>query len=224
MALTGSRGAFLALGVTGLIFLISLVFNPNNELNYLLRINVQKISLIVLISLLTVFSVVFVFKNNDFIKNNYILHRLTSMNLRDGSSFSRIIVSKIGIDCFLQKPLLGYGFDNFEICYQNNFDNMMVEVLPRENRFDKAHNMPIEILATTGIIGFVFFACIYVFGYKNIRDLIAENKIDFYAGLSLILGIAAYFIQNIFVFDVFEGFIGFCLLLAYIIFLSNSKK
>ncbi|MDD3808507.1 MAG: hypothetical protein PHG49_03280, partial [Candidatus Pacebacteria bacterium] len=41
---------------------------------------------------------------------------------------------------------------------------------------------------------------------------------------SLILGIAAYFIQNIFVFDVFEGFIGFCLLLAYIIFLSNSKK
>jgi O-antigen ligase len=224
IALTGSRGAFLALGITGFIFLISFIFNPNNELNYLLKINVQKISLIVLISLLTICSTIFIFKNNDFVKNNYILHRLTSINLKDGSSFSRIIVSKIGINCFLQKPFFGYGFDNFEICYQNNFDTMMVEVLPRENRFDKAHNMPIEILATTGIIGFVFFACIYIFGYKNIRDLMIENKINFYAGLSLILGVVAYLIQNMFVFDVFEGFIGFCLLLAYIIFLSNNKN
>jgi len=32
--LTGSRGAFVALAVTGFILLISLILNPNHELTY----------------------------------------------------------------------------------------------------------------------------------------------------------------------------------------------
>jgi uncharacterized membrane protein (DUF485 family) len=32
--LTGSRGAFLALAITGFILLISLIVNPSHELNY----------------------------------------------------------------------------------------------------------------------------------------------------------------------------------------------
>lgn len=222
--LTGSRGAFVALGVTGFVFLISLIVNPNNELDYLLKINVQRISLIFLITGLIGASAVFALKNTELIKNNYILRRLTSININDGASFSRIIVSKIGLNCFTQKPFFGYGFDNFEICYQQNFDKMIAEVLPKETRFDKTHNMPIEVLATTGIIGFAFFIGMYIFSYKNIRDLMLNNKINFYSGLSIILAIVAYFIQNLFVFDVFEGLIALCFVFGFIVFLSEAKS
>ncbi len=221
--LTGSRGAFVALAVTGFILLISLILNPNHELTYWLKIDTQKISLIILISILIITGSIFAFKNTSFINNNYILRRLTSLNLNDGASLSRIVVAKIGLNCFFQKPILGYGFDNFEICYQRNFDKMIAQVLPKETRFDKTHNMPIEILATTGVVGFIFYMGMYFYGYKNIKDLMISEKINFYSGLSIILALVTYFIQNLFVFDVFEGWLANCLLFALIISLNQDK-
>jgi len=220
--LTGSRGALLAIGITGVVLFISLIVNPCEDLNYLFKINVQRLILIVFTSLILITSTIFLFKNTKLISSNYILKRLTTFQIAENSAFSRIIVSKIALTCFIQKPILGYGFDNFENCYQQNFDPLIVKVLPSENRFDKAHNMPFEILATVGIIGFVLYMGLYVLMYKNIRDLMLADKISFYSGLSLILAIVAYFLQNLFVFDVFEGFLSFCLLAGFIIALSNN--
>ncbi|MFA5092094.1 MAG: O-antigen ligase family protein [Candidatus Paceibacterota bacterium] len=184
----------------------------------------QKISIIILLMACSIVFCMFAFKNTPLLKNNHLIKRLTTFNLSDGSSLSRIFVTKVGINCFSQKPLLGYGFDNFEICSQKNFEPMITNVVPEQSRFDKAHNMPIEIMATTGIFGIIFFLGIYFLAYKNIRNLMLNDNIDFYAGLSLILGIIAYFIQNLFMFDVFEGFIAFVLLLSFIIVLKNDNK
>lgn len=214
----------MSLGITGLILLISLIFNPNRNLQNWLKIDIQKVSLIILLVSISIIFCLFAFKNTPPLKNNPLVNRLTTFNLSDASSLSRVFVTKVGLNCFLQKPLLGYGFDNFEICFQKNFDPMITNVLPKETRFDKAHNMPVEILATTGIIGFIFFIGIYFYGFKNVRDLILTDNIDFYAGLSLILGITAYFIQNLFVFDVYEGFLALTLLLSFIVFLKNDHK
>jgi O-antigen ligase len=189
-----------------------------------LKIDIQKVSLIILLVSISIIFCLFAFKNTPPLKNNPLVNRLTTFNLSDASSLSRVFVTKVGLNCFLQKPLLGYGFDNFEICFQKNFDPMITNVLPKETRFDKTHNMPVEILATTGIIGFIFFIGIYFYGFKNVRDLILTDNIDFYAGLSLILGITAYFIQNLFVFDVYEGFLALTLLLSFIVFLKNDHK
>jgi O-antigen ligase len=101
---------------------------------------------------------------------------------------------------------------------------MIAQVLPKETRFDKTHNMPIEILATTGAIGIVFFMGMYLYSYKNMRDLMMDDKINFYSGLSIILALVAYFVQNLFVFDVFEGIIALSFVLAFIAFLKNNKQ
>jgi len=100
---------------------------------------------------------------------------------------------------------------------------MIAQVLPKETRFDKTHNMPIEILATTGVVGFIFYMGMYFYGYKNIKDLMISEKINFYSGLSIILALVTYFIQNLFVFDVFEGWLANCLLFALIISLNQDK-
>jgi O-antigen ligase len=120
--LTGSRGALLAIGVTGVVLFISLIINPCEDLNYLFKINVQRLILIVFTAIVLITSTIFLFKNTKFISNNYILKRLTTFQIAENSAFSRIIVSKIALTCFIQKPILGYGFDNFENCYQQNFD------------------------------------------------------------------------------------------------------
>lgn len=166
---------------------------------------------------------IFALKDTKIIKSNYILFRLTNINARDNASFSRVVVSKIALDCFQEKPLTGWGFDNFEICFQQHFDQKTSEMLPIEKRFDKTHNMPFEIMATNGLLGIIAFLGIYFFAYKYIRDAITNDKIYFYSGLSIILAILVYFIQNLFVFDVFEGLLAICLVFGFAAALSEES-
>ena len=59
---TVSRGAFLSLGITGLILLISLIFNPNRNLQNWLKIDIQKVSLIILLVSISIIFCLFAFK------------------------------------------------------------------------------------------------------------------------------------------------------------------
>ncbi len=221
--LTGTRGALVALGITGFILLTSLIANKSKELEDIFKINFQKTALWILIVLVSFAVAIFALKDTKIIKSNYILFRLTNINARDNASFSRVVVSKIALDCFQEKPLTGWGFDNFEICFQQHFDQKTSEMLPIEKRFDKTHNMPFEIMATNGLLGIIAFLGIYFFAYKYIRDAITNDKIYFYSGLSIILAILVYFIQNLFVFDVFEGLLAICLVFGFAAALSEES-
>ncbi len=105
--MTGTRGALVALGATGMVVLISLIFNKNTDLEKIFKINFQKAALISVISIAVFSGAIFALKETSFVKNNYILLRLTNINAGDNASFSRIVVSKIGLNCFMQKPLTG---------------------------------------------------------------------------------------------------------------------
>jgi len=95
------------LGITFFILLISASINPNYSLNKLLKLDVQKISLAILILSIFTIGTTFILKNTPLIKNNYILKRLTTFNLSESSAFSRIVVSKTAIQCFTEKPIFG---------------------------------------------------------------------------------------------------------------------
>lgn len=222
--MSGTRGALVALGVTGFILLTSLIANKSKELEDIFKINFQKTALWILIVIVSFAIAIFALKDTRLIKSNYILFRLTNINAKDNASFSRIVVSKIALDCFKEKPLTGWGFDNFEICFQQHFDQETSEMLPIEKRFDKTHNMPFEIMATNGLLGIIAFLGIYFFAYKYIRDAITNDKIYFYSGLSIILAILVYFIQNLFVFDVFEGLLAICLVFGFSAALSEESQ
>jgi tetratricopeptide (TPR) repeat protein/O-antigen ligase len=166
----------------------------------------KKISIVFLISIL-VFSVfTFAAKNTDLVKNNLILSRFSSISLTDPTALSRLFSAGTAWKSFLQKPLFGWGPENYEAAYTTNFNPEVLKYLPEDFYFDRVHNKPMEVLATNGIFGFLFY----------FLNCLRKNKEWFLPSLVLAGCLIGYFIQNIFIFDFHESYLMFFLLLAFI--------
>lgn len=98
---------------------------------------------------------------------------------RGASDVVRKNMWKGAIAAFMERPILGYGYLNFEphskdIKIRNHIDNGMIT--------GHAHNGHLEILATTGVVGAFFYLawvlCWFVEMYKR-NDLIGRIGIAF---------------------------------------------
>jgi O-antigen ligase len=118
---------------------------------------------------------------------------------------------------FLERPLLGWGPENFEFSYIKHYNPCMpTPECGGEIWFDRAHNIIFDTLISTGIFGMVsyllIFAAIFYILWKNFL----KNKTDFFApGIFTSLFIA-YFVQNLTVFDMVSSFMVFFLSLAFV--------
>lgn len=78
--------------------------------------------------------------------------RFENLNLTDESVATRISLSKVAIDMFLRKPILGAGLNDF-------FENA--------NSSQPVHNIFLLSLSETGIVGFLFFLWFIIKTYKK---------------------------------------------------------
>ncbi len=70
------------------------------------------------------------------------------------SSDARIILWESAFESVKDRPVLGYGPENFELAYQSNFDNrLFLEENLGEIWFDRAHNYFIDTLVEVGFLG-----------------------------------------------------------------------
>ena len=122
------------------------------------------------------------------------------------SNSERMKLINIGIEEFKSNPILGIGIGNYNVYAQ--------EVLNYNFRSDNltTHNIYLELLAETGIIGFILFISIYVLIGKEVLKLKNRNAILIYIyfcffyffntfnginrfSFSTIVGILIYFIE-----------------------------
>jgi len=111
--------------------------------------------------------------------------RMHSVKLRASFAISSLKV-------FTDYPLLGVGPDNFKVAYLNYKDESKV---PAIVRYPAVHNTYLEILAGTGLVGFLPFLAILFFSlrnYHNARKKLREDKN--YKTLMLVEGIESGFI------------------------------
>ncbi|MEK7164623.1 MAG: hypothetical protein AAB779_01620, partial [Patescibacteria group bacterium] len=101
--------------------------------------------------------------------------------------------------------------------FNKNFDPRFYTLVGNETWWDRAHNMALEVLATMGIIGFLSYLSI---GLAVLYSLWRLGKSDSEARVEALLWagfFAAYFIQNLFVFDSTTSYLMLSLALAYIV-------
>lgn len=122
---TGSRAALLA---SAIVFIFTGV-------QFLLQKNVSKVFVKIILafaffSLLTLFGL---------------------WNVRESPWDNRFIIWQGGWEAFVQRPILGYGQENFQLAF-TKFDAYHV---------DNAHNIFLEIAVSSGIVGLVLFLALF---------------------------------------------------------------
>jgi len=203
---TGTRGTVLGLigglGITSLIIALKGKEHPR-----LRALAIGSIAFMIL------FVGIFVaFRDTDFVKKSAILNRFTSISFSEGTGYSRAVLwSSIAFDGFKERPLLGWGQDNFLIVFGKYYDARMNK---QEPWFDRAHNVFFDWLISAGILGLLaylslFGVSLYVIWKQSSHFALVERSI----GTGLFAG---YFVHNIFVFDNLISYIFFFLFLGFI--------
>jgi len=150
---------------------------------------------------------------------NIVYNQFTQM-----ASKSRLLVWEIGWHAFLQKPVLGWGSENFELAFMKNFDpKIYLQEYGGEIWFDRAHNIIIDRLVENGIIGLVSYLFIFLAAIIILFRHYLKTK-DFYPFIIFVPLFAAYFVQNLTVFDMVSSYMMFFLILGFISVLDNKEK
>jgi O-antigen ligase len=110
-----------------------------------------------------------------------LLRGVSSPSEPDYSTIYRLLMIRSGWNWFLERPILGYGLNNFQV--------MFSEVLTKSY----AHNNYIELLVDTGLVGTIIYYSFYI--YLLTKLLRIRN--DF-------TGIKDFFLAYIFVLPLFE--------------------
>lgn len=133
---------------------------------------------------------------------------------------------------FKAHPLLGTGFGNYAIIFDRQFNPKFFNYDRVETYFDRAHNNLIDITSTTGLVGLITYLSIFVFvlrslylelkknGFKISKEETGRRNLEIVFVLGLL---AAYFIQNLAVFDSLVTYIGLMIMLGFVYWLPKER-
>ena len=139
----------------------------------------------------------------------------------------RFTVWEKGWKGFLEKPILGWGPENFNVVFLKHFNPcVFLSECGGEIWFDRTHNIILDTLVTTGVIGLLSYLAIFavaIFGLVKIIPKIVDRRNAFFPlGLAVLL--VVYFFQNLLVFDMINSYLVFFLTLAFVGFLVSKKS
>lgn len=187
--LTQSRGAFVAMIVGGVITLSAFLLMTADRK--------KKIAFgILTLGIILVPFALYLFKDIELVRNNALFSRFSNISLDEGQT--RFVIWNMAFQAFKEKPILGWGSENFIVPFAKYYDPRMFH---QEPWFDRAHNMFLEWLVAGGAVGFTaylfFLFAVFWTITKAVRGEIFNKKQAFiFIGMFI-----AYLIQLLFVFD-----------------------
>ncbi|MCX6798219.1 MAG: O-antigen ligase family protein [Candidatus Falkowbacteria bacterium] len=220
-----TSGAIIGLGTSILLFLFLFgFFNRNRKIKY------SSLGVLVVLIIATIF--LFSQSSAAWFKSNKFLYNLT---VNKATFQTRLISWKGAARDFKYHPILGVGYGNYATIFDRQFDPKFFNYSRTETYFDRAHNNLIDIASTTGALGLLAYLSIFValFYYlfifakpllKKYRAGEEEAGVKLAEIFILIALVAAYFIQNLAVFDSLVTYIGLMIILAYANWLFNTKE
>lgn len=190
-----SRGALLGLAVGIFTFGGMWVLLSKNK-------KAKAGAAIAVIALFSLYGLAFALKEQPFIKQTP-MYRL--LDLR-ATTETRFIAWKIAWNGFLERPLTGWGYDNFHILFNKKYNPESLRFGYYETWFDRAHNTVMDTLAMTGLLGILTYASIWGALFYSVFRAYRKGWIDAPFASVLTALPVAYFVQNLFVFDQPAGF------------------
>ncbi len=211
--LSQTRGAFLGLVAAIFTFFIYNIFS-NKQF--------RKWGIYGFIFIIIVLFLLFYFKNSEFIKS-LPGSRFLQIDFGERTAQTRFWTWNSAWRGFLDRPLLGWGPENFAAVFDKYFDPRHFNPnASSETWFDRAHSVIFDYLAETGILGLLGYLSVFIafilllFKFKKThqeKKLISPiNELQFGLLLSILIG---YFVQNLIIFEVLPMYLNFFLVLGF---------
>lgn len=199
---TASRGGMIALVMTGLLFILYIIF----------FLNIKRISKIFISSGLLLLLIIGAWGVNYLVPG-----RISSLlDFRGGSMAARVNFYQAASDAIIKKPIFGYGVENSGEVFINYYQPDWGIYGDIGATTDKAHNLVLDIILATGFLGLLFFILIYYFYFALVKENIQQRKMR-ELSIALALGVAAYLFSLLFSFSIVAGEIYFWFFLALLV-------
>ena len=207
-----SRGALLGLAVGIIVFgLLWVILGKSKK--------AKVIALSAMFGFFALYGVAYALKETPLIKNSG-AYRL--LDLR-ATTETRFIAWKIAGKGFLERPLTGWGYDNFHILFNKKYNPQSLRFGYYETWFDRAHNTVMDILSMTGLFGILTYIGVWSALFYSVFRAYRKGWIDAAIASVLTALPIAYFVQNLFVFDQPAGFTMSFLMYGFIIAATSGE-
>ena len=201
--LADARAATLSL-IIGLAFLFLFYLAFVVKKNYLKIFGIISLIGVLLASLVIAF---YVFQPNNVIHNWFV----------ERATYARLVVWEGAWQGFLERPILGWGPENFEFVFVRHFNPCMsLSECGGEIWFDRAHNIVLETLVSTGILGLMAYIGIFLAVFYILWRKYFKKEVSFWMVGIFSIALIAYFIQNLTVFDTINSYLMFFLVLGFV--------
>lgn len=233
LGLTGNRAVFLGAGVAVLYFALFYRLKKSPEEKFTNKIFWLKIVIVLLI----IAGIAGIILAKD---NQKIIDSLSKNPL--GEIFYRVLVTaqavqktgslmpdtrssawNIALLAIKDRPILGYGPENFSIAFDSHFDPKF-EKFGRLFWWDRAHNIFLESAVNAGIFGFLIYISLAICLFWVLQKLKKKKPEDYHIFHGMQAALAGYFIAGFFSFDGFPSFIIFYFLAGYCAFCWFEKQ
>lgn len=215
--LSATRGAFVGLIAAILTAFLYLGFSIKIWRKWLLGIGV--------VALLAVGLLIF-FRNTPFIKS-LPGSRIFDISFKAENFQNRTVIWKIAIDGFKERPLLGWGPENFSYTFDKHYNPKHYSIVSGFGAwYDRAHSIFLDYLNQAGILGLLSFLSIFIAFYRqflsktwstvNSQGSIVLNALLFSLPI-------AYLVQGIVLFDILPTYINLFLFLAFATYKFTPK-
>ncbi|MFC1789567.1 O-antigen ligase family protein [Patescibacteria group bacterium] len=142
-----------------------------------------------------------------------------------GNTFGgRLIVWEGAWKGFLDRPMFGWGPENFDYVFTKHFNSCMLGPdCGGDIWYDRAHNVVFDTLVMTGLVGLLSYLGLFLASFYVLWRQFWNQNINFWTAGIFTVVLMAYFIQNLTVFDMVNSYMMFFLMLSFISVLEKKE-
>ncbi len=130
-----------------------------------------------------------------------LLNRFQNFDASDLGLVPRLAALKASWQGFVERPILGWGPENFQAVFSKHYDPRTLELGYTETRFDKPHNFLAEYAVTGGLVLLLSYLAFAALLLRELYRSARGSEEDRVLAVCLSAALLAYWVQNLFVFD-----------------------
>lgn len=215
----GTRGTILSLIAGFFVLCVSLLFTLKDSLH------TKKIIVSVFAGGFVVIALLGLFRTTEFVQSIPGVNRLIDTDFTVvGSTVPRVMAWGIAWESFLEKPLFGWGPNNFYYAFNTYYRPEFLLGGWGETWFDNAHNIIMNTLSVQGVVGIILYALVFLTMCISLVRAYRQGLIEPYFLSFGIAFLAAHFVHNVTVFEDPTSYLYFLFALAMFNAMSVSMS